>query len=219
LANYQTHLAVSGMLGIGYGAAASAAFGFSAVSAALAGCVTAFAGMLPDLDSGTGRPVRAVFGILAAVAPALMLNRLESWGGSRDAAIALAVLLFVAIRFGAASVLGMFAVHRGMFHSLPALVIAAELTFLACKFDGLPVRALLAGGTALGFASHLVLDEIYSVSWNGGLVRLKSSAGSAMKLLGKDWTANFAAYGLLLLCTYLVLIDTGFIQVLPSAPK
>jgi hypothetical protein len=87
VANYQTHITVSGALGAGYGVAAVYAAGFSPVHAALAGCLTGIAGMLPDLDSESGRPVREIFGVVAAVAPLVLMNRLESWGGSRDAAL------------------------------------------------------------------------------------------------------------------------------------
>jgi membrane-bound metal-dependent hydrolase YbcI (DUF457 family) len=42
-------------------------------------------------------------------------------------------------------------VHRGMFHSIPALIIAAEVTFLAYHSDDIKVRMLMAIGTGLGF--------------------------------------------------------------------
>ncbi|HLJ11084.1 MAG TPA: metal-dependent hydrolase [Planctomycetaceae bacterium] len=219
MANYQTHLAVSGIMGVAYGTAASALCAFSPVHGALACCLTCLAGMLPDLDSETGRPVREVFGALAAATPFLMSNRLEAWAGGRDGAVLLALAIYVAIRYGGANLLALLAVHRGMFHSIPAMLIAAELAFLACKFDSLRVRLLLAGGVAVGFASHLALDELYSVKWDGALVALKSSAGSAVKFLSKNWSANIVAYGLLASLSYAVLVDTGYIQVLkPTRP-
>jgi len=73
----------------------------------------------------------------------------------------------------------------------------------------------MAVGVALGFGSHLVLDEIYSVTWNGGRVQLKSSAGSATKLLGASWPVNFLVFGIALTLGYAVLLDGGFTT--PSA--
>ncbi|MFN0053765.1 MAG: metal-dependent hydrolase [Planctomycetales bacterium] len=207
MANYQTHITVSGLLGAGYGLTASFVGGFDGVQGALAGCLTGIAGMLPDLDSDSGRPVREVFGLLAAVAPLVMLSRLEAWGGSRDAALLLAVLLYVAIRFGAATLLNLVAVHRGMFHSVPALMIAAEITYLAYACEQSTVRLLMAVGVALGFASHLILDELYSVKWNGATLQLKASAGSAIKWIGKDWRSNIVAYGILFTFSYAILVD------------
>jgi membrane-bound metal-dependent hydrolase YbcI (DUF457 family) len=211
VANYQTHITVSGAIGVGYGAAAVLGAGFSPVHGALAACLTGIAGMLPDLDSESGRPVREVFGVLAAVAPMLLMRRLEAWGGSADAALLLAVLVYVSIRYGAANVLNLVAIHRGMFHSIPAMLIAAELTFLAYKGDTAGVKLLMAGGVALGFLSHLVLDEIYSVKWDGAIVRLKSSAGSAVKFIGKSWAANIVTYGLLFTLSYALLVDGGVV--------
>ncbi len=215
MANYQTHITTSGLLGAGYGLMATYAGGFSGVQGALAGCLTGIAGMLPDLDSESGRPVREVFGLLAAVAPLVLLKRLESWGGSHDAALLLSVLVYVSIRYGAANLLNMISVHRGMFHSIPAMVISAELTFLAYQHDQVRVKLLMAAGVALGFASHLVLDEIYSVKLDGAVIKLKASPGSALKLIGKNWTANIVTYGLLFTLSYAMLIDGGLVRTTP----
>ncbi len=69
MAGYKTHITVSGALGVGYGVAGSILAGFTPVEGALAGVLTWFSGMLPDLDSASGRPVREVFSLLAALRP------------------------------------------------------------------------------------------------------------------------------------------------------
>jgi LexA-binding, inner membrane-associated putative hydrolase len=212
MANYQTHITVSGLLGISYGVAASYAGPFSGVHGALAGCLTGIAGMLPDLDSDSGRPVREVFGLVAAVAPLVLMNRLETWGGSHDAALLLAILVYVSIRYGASMLLNIVSVHRGMFHSVPAMLIAAELTFLAYQHPSVPVKLLMAVGVALGFASHLILDEIYSVKVRGVLVSMKASSGTAFKFVGKDWGANIVTYGILFTLSYALLVDGGLLK-------
>ncbi|MCY2968848.1 MAG: metal-dependent hydrolase [Planctomycetota bacterium] len=209
MADYRTHITTSGILGTGYGLAATLGAGFTPVQGMLAAVLTGVAGMLPDLDSDSGRPVREVFGLLAAVAPLLMHNRLVAWGGGTEPAILLSVLLYIAIRYGLSTLLQLLSVHRGMYHSIPALFIAAEATYLAYLTDAPSVRGLMALGVGLGFASHLILDEIYSVRWNGATIQLKPSAGSAVKLLGKSWPANIFASGLALTLGYAVLVDGG----------
>jgi len=218
MAGYRTHLALSGLLGAGYGTLSVTAAGFSVVHGALAGCLAGIAGMLPDLDSDSGRPVRELFGLVAAVAPLVLMQRLEAWGGGKDAALLLAVLVYLLIRYGAAGLLKAVTVHRGMFHSIPGLLIAAELTFLAYGSNSMNVRLLMALAVALGFGSHLLLDEIYSVTWDGTLPRLKSSAGSALKLASPAWSANIVAYGLMLTLGYGVLIDGGLLRMLSRQP-
>jgi hypothetical protein len=120
MAGYKTHITVSGALGVGYGTAGAILGGFTPVEGALAGILTWFSGMLPDLDSASGRPVREVFSLLAAFAPFAMMGHLMEWTHySYEAATLLAVIVYVTIRYGGQAVLNRTAVHRGMFHSIP----------------------------------------------------------------------------------------------------
>jgi hypothetical protein len=213
MAGYREHISVSGLCGLCYGASATYAFGFTPVQGALAGCLTWVAGMLPDLDSDTGKPIREVFSLVAAVVPLVLMRRLEQWcGGDREAAVLAAIGVYAAIRYGAASILAKISVHRGMFHSVPALVIAAELVFLAYRSDSLAVKTLMAGGVALGFLSHLLLDELYSVEWTGIRVRLNKAAGSALKFVGRAYVPTVFTWTVLMFLTYLTLVDAGLIR-------
>lgn len=216
MAGYKTHITVSGMLGVGYGVGATMLAGFTPVQGALAGVLTWVSGMLPDLDSDSGRPIQEVFSLTAALAPAVMMRRLGHWGGSPEGAALLAILIYIGIRYGLANILKIITVHRGMYHSFPAMIIAAELTFLGYQGDTLGVKLLMAAGVALGFVSHLILDEVYSVQWNGMRIKLKSSAGSAMKWFGTNWTDNILAYGFLFTLSYGVLVDGGLLKSLGS---
>jgi LexA-binding, inner membrane-associated putative hydrolase len=213
MAGYKTHITVSGALGVGYGTAGAILGGFSPVEGALAGILTWFSGMLPDLDSASGRPVREVFSLLAAFAPFAMMGHLMEWTHhSYEAATLLAVILYVTIRYGGQAVLNRTAVHRGMFHSIPAMVITAEIAFLAFRGSSVNVKLLMAGGAAIGFFSHLVLDEIYSVEWSGVHVRLNKFAGSAVKFFGGRLVPNVITYSLLMLLTYAALMQANIVQ-------
>ncbi len=212
MAGYREHISVSGMLGVGYGLGAAFAFGFTPVQSALAGCLTGVAGMLPDLDSQSGRPVRELFSLVGAVVPIVLMERIVEFAGSHEGTMLASILLYAAIRFGGAAVLGKLAVHRGMFHSIPALLIAAQITFLCYKSDDLQVKLLMSTGVALGFLSHLILDEMYSVEWSGIRLKLNKAAGSAVKMFGKGVRANLVAYGLLVFVTYASLVDAGLVQ-------
>jgi|HubBroStandDraft_6_1064221.scaffolds.fasta_scaffold235763_2 hypothetical protein len=216
MAGYKTHITVSGALGVGYGTAGAILGGFSPVEGALAGILTWFSGMLPDLDSASGRPVREVFSLLAAFAPFAMMGHLMEWTHhSYEAATLMAVILYVTIRYGGQAVLNRTAVHRGMFHSIPAMLITAEIAFLAFRGSSLNVKLLMAGGAAIGFFSHLVLDEIYSVEWSGVHVRLNKFAGSAVKFFGGRLVPNVITYSLLMVLTYATLIQANIVP-MPS---
>jgi hypothetical protein len=213
MAGYRMHITTSSFLGVGVGIGAVLGFGYTPAQGVVAACLTGIGGMLPDLDSQSGRPVREIFGLTAALAPMLMMRRLMEWSaGDTDRMMVLAIGMYVAIRYGAAWLLGKVTVHRGMYHSIPALIIAAELAFLGYKSEFVSVKTLMGVGVAIGFASHLVLDELYAVEWNGQRLRLNKFAGSASKFFGKTWGPNIITYGLLFTMTFGIFVDGGLIS-------
>jgi len=212
MAGYRRHISVSGILGVGYGVTSYYFFEFTPVQGVLAGVLTWIAGMLPDLDSQSGKPVREIFSLLAALTPLTMMGHLLTWGRNPEEVMLLAVLLYACIRYGGAWILGKLAVHRGMFHSIPAMLIAAELAFLAFQSDSVNVRLLMAGGVAVGFLSHLLLDELYSVEWSGVRLRLNKYAGSAFKLFGGEFLPNVVTYALLGVLSYATLVEVGLLE-------
>ena len=212
MAAYREHITVSGLLGVAYACAAVLLFGYNIVQALIVAVLTWIAGMLPDLDSESGRPIRELSGVVAAIAPLLLLHNVQAIGVNGDRAFLFAILAYGAVKYGGAFLLAKLTVHRGMFHSIPALLIAAELTFLAYHTDELRVRVLMAVGVGIGFLSHLVLDEMYSVQWDGMKIRLARSSGSAMKFFGPDALPNGVTMGLLLCLSYATLVEAGILR-------
>ncbi|MEZ6067948.1 MAG: metal-dependent hydrolase [Planctomycetaceae bacterium] len=215
MANYREHVTVSSMLGLGYGLGAVVSFGFTPVQGMLAACLTGVAGMLPDLDSASGRPVREMFGLVGAVAPLLIVHRVLQWldlPGDSETVILMVVVLYLLIKYGGALLVRTVSVHRGMFHSIPAMVIAAELVFLGYPSQVNRVRLMMAGAVAIGFLSHLLLDELYSVKVKDARVQLKRSSGTAIKLTGEGFGANVISYSLLAMLTYLTMYEAGWLD-------
>ena len=201
MAAFPQHLAVSGGLGVCYSAALMAT-GAEWTHALLAGGLCTIVGMLPDLDSGSSKPVQEFFGLAAAVLPLMILHRLERLAESAEGGILLAALVYLLIRFGGPWLLDRLTVHRGMFHSIPAAIIAAALAYLAHDCPHSAERVMMAGGVLLGFLSHLVLDEVSSVDLAG--LRVKSSWGSALKLYSNNRFASFFAWCLVVALGVLV---------------
>ena len=196
MASYRGHLVVSSALGAAYGAAALFSWNFDWSPAFLAAGLTTLGGLLPDLDSDSGVPVREMFGLAAAVTPLLMFDRIHADSPERKAVLLGAIYLL--IRYGLSNVFKHLTVHRGMFHSIPAMLIAGLIVFLLSHGPELETRLYLACGTMLGFLSHLVLDEIYSIDFMGLKVRLNKYAGSALKLGSSSWAATTFTYFLFL---------------------
>jgi hypothetical protein len=211
MAAFKQHIMFSSVLGAGY-AGVLAHMGMEPIHSALAGALCGVSGMLPDLDSDSGRPVREMFGLTAIAVPLLLSQRMLDAGVPPEGVVLLGGMIYLAIRFGVASVFKHLTVHRGMFHSIPAAIIAAEIVFLAHDCPEALGRLVLAGGTLLGFLSHLVLDELYSVDVRGLKVQLNKAAGSALKLFSQSVPATLGTWALLGFLTYLVAIDKGYLQ-------
>lgn len=209
MARFSTHITLSSMLGAGY-----AGYGYSTglplTSCIVAGGLCGVAGMLPDLDSESGVPVRETVGLAAAVVPAMMLGRFEHMGLTNEEIVLASACIYLLVRFGLAGLFRRFTVHRGMWHSIPAALIAATVGYLVTSSHDHAAQLFKAGGIFLGFISHLLLDELNSVQIRRGKLRIKRSLGSACKLWGDDPWANAATYGKLVIVLALAFGDTNY---------
>jgi len=204
MAGFKTHITVSSLCGVGYAGAGIAA-GVPIESSLIAGGLCGVGGMLPDIDSDSGIPLRESMGFIAAVVPVLMIDRFQRLGMNYEQIVLATGSMYLFVRFGVSRLLASFTVHRGMFHSLPAALIFAGLAFLLCGSSNLQLRYFKAGGVLLGVLSHLMLDEIYSIEWKGGRWRFKKSFGTALKLWGSNWMANFSTYAKLIIVVLMIL--------------
>lgn len=145
--------------------------------------------------------------LTAAVVPMLTMERFRQFGWSQEMTVLVAAAIYLAVRFGVAELFKRFTVHRGMWHSVPACLIAGLIAFLLVSGVNLDVRVFKAVAVMVGFMSHLVLDEIWSFSLKGGRFQIKKSFGTAIKFWGKSRWANFATYAKLAVVTFLAVGD------------
>ncbi|MCA9191494.1 MAG: metal-dependent hydrolase [Planctomycetales bacterium] len=209
MADFRTHMTVSTITGAVY-AVAGYQSGMPDATCLVAGGLCSLSGMLPDLDSDSGRPLREATTLGAAVVPMLMVERFQRLGLSHEWMVLAAGLIYVFVRFVVAEVFRRYTVHRGMWHSLPAAAIAGLFAFLVMSTDDISIRLFKSGAVVLGFMSHLILDEIWSVEFKGGQYKFKKSYGTAVKLWGNNRWANYVTYTKLLLICFLVYQDAGF---------
>lgn len=207
MAGFRTHITVSGALGVICGGAAVQPFGFSTEAAILAAGLTTVGGMLPDLDSQSGVPVREMFGLAAIVVPLTLVPRLIHEGMSQEGILATLLFGYVIIRYGLSRVFKRMTVHRGMYHSIPAMLIAGLVVYLGYHSPDHRIRVLLAIGVMVGFFSHLLLDELYSVDIQGVKVKLNKFAGTAVKFVSPSAPATIVCYALLGVLLYLAYQD------------
>jgi hypothetical protein len=216
MAGFRTHVTTSTVLGIGYAGVGHVMYGVPLDTSLVAGAMCGFSGMLPDLDSDYGVPLRETMAFTAAVVPMLLVGHFQRFHLSHDAMVLAAVTLYLFVRFGVTKMIRRYTVHRGMFHSIPAMFIFAGLAFLACGTAELPIRCYKAGGVAAGFMSHLVLDEIYAIEWKGGRWRFKKSFGTAIKFWSDDPWSNFSTYAKVVIVGMLILAQPSVFEQLEA---
>lgn len=219
MAAFREHITFSTLLGAGYGVAASTVLGFTPTEGILAAVLTGVGGMLPDIDLDDGRPGREIFAFVAAIAPMFLVHhviRFLKLPYDAETILLCLIVLYIIIRFGVSELVNRLSVHRGMWHSVPAMFIAADITYLGYPGPNLKSKILMGTGVAIGFLSHLILDEIYSVELNGMAVRLKKSAGSALKIAGPCFVPNVFTFSLFCTMNFAVLNQMGVLDASPA---
>ena len=222
MAGFHTHIAVSTAVGVGYAMWGGAQYELPLSTCALAGGLCSIAGIMPDLDSDSGIPARETISLAAALVPMLLFQRFQTHGLSVEHMALFGAPIYLVIRFGLGSVLKSVSVHRGMFHSIPAAVIAGLIGYLICDSGVSLVRYYKAFAVTLGYMTHLLLDEIWSLEFGAGVPRVKKSFGTALKLFGDDPGATLSTYCLLGLLALFAVSDQGMphlTQPLPFAKR
>jgi hypothetical protein len=211
MAAFAQHMQFSTVLGIGYTASLHWGLGYEMPHCVVAGGLCSLCGMLPDLDSDSGKPLKELFPLLAAIGALLCFHRLGNQ--NPDMRLILAAGTYVLIRYGVSFFVKRWSEHRGMFHSLPAMLIPTFLAYLAWTKRTGTEGYVIAGGVALGYFSHLLLDEIYAIDFHGLSIKANQFSGTALKLFHpKSWTSNLFCWSLCLFLASRVAVEEGFVK-------
>ena len=179
MADFKTHVSFSSTAGVVYGTGLWL-LDVPSPTSLIAGGICAIAGMFPDIDSKTSRALQETLYLLAGLVCMLVLLRLRDSDLNGDLVLVIGAATFLLAKFAVGEIVVRTTVHRGMIHSIPAAFIAGELAYLLIS-GPVAFRVLKAFGLLLGFLSHLILDEVYSVDFRG--VRMKKSFGTALKFV------------------------------------
>ncbi|RLB84146.1 MAG: hypothetical protein DRH24_05925 [Deltaproteobacteria bacterium] len=164
-------------------------------------------GLLPDIDSNTGKPVRILFGVLSIVIGGILfvylinVNILKS---NIEYTICFFFTLLILVNYVFRFLFKKLTVHRGIMHSIPYMLICAGLSYILFV-DYNRTLAIYAGFTiGASCLIHLLLDEIYSVGLIfGSLPSVKKSFGTALKLWSKNIIVSILMYVVL---TYVLIV-------------
>lgn len=198
MADFKTHLTTSSAIGVIYGAAGYVQWQLPLETCVISSALCGIAGMLPDVDSDSGHSQREIMTFTAALMPMLMLHRFAEFDLSHEQMAIAAGCVYIIVRFGFGEILRRYTVHRGMFHSIPAALVAGLITSIVCSCPEMTLRMFKVGGVVLGYFVHLLLDELWAFEYFRGRFRLKKSFGTAFKMFSNRWFPNVFTYGVLL---------------------
>lgn len=209
MANFTTHIAVgtvvAGSLAV-VTLAADVVGPESLLAVTMAGVLGS---VLPDIDLKDSRPSKAMFsGLGIFFSFAVLFNFAGRFSIVEMLVLWLGTLAFV--RYGLHAVFHALAVHRGIWHSMLAAAFSAAATaaifyHVLGRHEG--VAWLGAGFLFIGFITHLVLDELYSVDVMD--TRIKASFGTALKLIDRKHPVHSGAMAAALVLAYLAAPPTA----------
>lgn len=209
MANFKTHISWGAVLGVVFVISISIYLSFPGWENLfwifLAVLIGSF---LPDLDVDEGVPFQILFGLTATIATAgAFFYLFQNDERNLKLLVGIPVALFILIRLVAGQIFMHLTKHRGMFHSVPAAMVAAAATMWLLEMLGAErsLTIIFAIAVALGYLGHLVLDELYAtINFHGLSFRPKKSLGSALKLSSRSHISTFLTY--FLLATFLIVL-------------
>src|SRR5882672_4779394 len=112
MASFYGHITTSTTLGVAVGAVGVWYFHYDWGTVCLAAGLTTIGGMLPDLDSDSGIPVRELFGLAGVIVPLLLWHRLQQYGLTAEQFLVLLAATYLLVRYGVAELFRRITVHR-----------------------------------------------------------------------------------------------------------
>ena len=167
------------------------------------------AGLLPDLDHDTGKPLTLLFQILSVLIPAILFWRAAKYGGDSPEFIVLYFALsYVFVRYVVCYGINKLSAHRGMMHSIPFALLCGLLGYLFFISSGTDVALIVGISILSGCMVHLVLDELHSFTLKYGFIpNLKRSSGTALKIKANTLGTTLIVYVLILLVAVAILFS------------
>lgn len=206
MSGFKTHLAGGVVSGAGVAALSLILYDFNTIQASLVFIMGTFGGILPDLDSDSGKPLGLIFGLLSVLIPTLLLLRIA---GTKTTSPEFLVCYFVGgyliINYLICGLFKKLTIHRGIMHSIPFAVLSGEIGYLLFSSSGSNLARMVGISVFAGCMVHLILDELNSLSFKFGLIPvLKSSSGTAFKLKSDNLLVTLFVYSLIFSATAII---------------
>ncbi|MBT3311603.1 MAG: metal-dependent hydrolase [Desulfobacteraceae bacterium] len=167
-------------------------------------------GLLPDLDSDTGKPLTFLFSFVSILIPSMLyLKAVQFFGKSPEFIICYFFFSYLFINHIVCSTIKKITTHRGMMHSIPFAILCGGLGYLLFISSGSHAAFFAGFSIYCGCMIHLVLDELNSISFKFGFIPyIKKSSGTALKLKSDSIIITIFVYLLILLVTAAILMSS-----------
>lgn len=198
MGNFHQHLKCSSTFGVTYALTTWTLIGIDWLYGSVALVLSILGGMLPDLDSDSGKEIKHIKSISS------VMGALIFWvaSGRVQPPMAFEMRLWITLisavfcSKGIRWILARLTVHRGMFHSLPTCAIWGCCMYLYYPHQNHWVRVYMASGIMVGYMSHLFCDEYFSIESFPNL-RVNKAFGTAMKFWSDKWFSTLLCYVIL----------------------
>lgn len=219
MANFYTHLSVSGGLGI-VGITVLCGAGLITTNESL--CLIALCvlgGLLPDLDSDSDNSINIISKLFSGVCAFLIMFPFIT-NFAILISLGLFILSYLVCRFGVFNIISYFTRHRGLMHSVPSAGIFCFLTSIVLfKVFNLSLNFawLGAGFVLIGYLSHLVLDESMCENLSGEPI--SRPRGNVFQFFGfknRQWMFFLGLYTVLVISYFFTPKFDSFAQYLFS---
>jgi membrane-bound metal-dependent hydrolase YbcI (DUF457 family) len=170
-------------------------------------------GILPDIDHDKAIPLKIMQFFFANLFALIMtykfveiypiLNLIMIW-----------ILSYLAV-VGFFKLFKKFTIHRGIIHSIPcAFLCFFTITSFSFYILNLPLKESYFIGffIFLGYLTHLILDEIFSIDISG--MKLKKSFGSALKFYSNFPKTDLIVYIALIVSVWILPYKSYFLELI-----
>ena len=156
---------------------------------------------MPDFDSDNSRSFNIIMNIVSITTSFIFIIIVDD---PRLFIIGLGIYIF--FRYGISVLIQRITVHRGIAHSISALVVCSLSMTVILRYFDIVGKWFVSGSLGIGFFSHLLLDEINSLyDFKMKKFRIKKSFGSACKIGNKSWS-GFTAYGIIIIEILIIIL-------------
>ncbi len=174
--------------------------------------MTIIGGVLPDLDSDTGKPLTILFGLLALIVPAVMLKPVSQYHDlSPEFLICYFAVGYFMINYVARGFIKKITIHRGIMHSIPFVLLCGICAFFLFSPSGEKMALAVGIAVSAGGITHLIMDEFHSLSWSWGMPRRNRASGTAFKFTSSSILSTLLIYGILMVSSIYMLKTMGIL--------